>query len=140
MSDRQQGHAEGSREEVFAPPVRDVYQELGPVLGDVACPCSTGLNREISVMDMGIVTSAHEEHDVLTVTLQLTEPACIFGLGIAERVKAKVAASRPDLSGVRVRFEYGDDVWTEDRLSPRGRRLLALRRAQDTSPSSPLVD
>jgi metal-sulfur cluster biosynthetic enzyme len=87
-------------------------------------------------MDMGIVSSAHEHNGILDVTLQLTEPACIFGLGIAENVQRTLQRERGDISEVRVSFDYSEDVWTEERLSAVGRKKLELARLRDREADS----
>ena len=107
--------------------------ELERTLENVECPCAAGLNRGIGVVDMGLIQQAERVGNVVEIGLQLTEPACIYGLGIAEEIESAIKAGDPSVEAVRITFLYSEEIWSEDRLSAAARERLAFVRRQDVA-------
>ena len=98
------------------------------LLGDVVCPCSAGLGRPFSVVEMDIVREVTETDSEVDIVLELTDPTCPFGLAIADAVEGRLG-SMIDGRKVNVTFTFGDDdLWSEERMvGPATDRLRRIR-------------
>ena len=99
-------------------------------LQGVGGPCSAGLGRAVSTIEMGIVRQVVESATEVTVAVELTDPTCPFGLAIADMIQNQLKQGA-DERRVVVRFEMSDDLWTEDRLDEAAARRLAVIREAD---------
>ena len=108
----------------------DLEAAAWEALGDVKDPCSLAAGCAMSLVEMQIVKSVEERGGGLVVTLQLTEPSCLFSFHIAEDVKRRLAdALGPDLP-TEVRLSHDPRrIWTEDMILPEARKRLTMFRA-----------
>ena len=107
--------------------------EWDETLARVACPCSSAMSRELSIVDMGLVRELQRVGDTVEIAIELTEPSCIFGFSIAEEIERTLKAEHPDVSEVRVTFAEWQGIWTEDRITPAARARLERIRRRDAA-------
>lgn len=91
-------------------------------LRSVYDPCCA--EREISIVDMGLIRSVSEENAAVRVELMLTSGWCPFAANIVETIRQRLT----DLDGVddaSVEITW-DEAWTMDRLSDGARRKLVF--------------
>ena len=91
-------------------------------LGDVYDPCCA--ERGLSVVDMGLVEDVHIEGSRVRVDLVLTTGWCPFVASLSTTIPERLRR----LDGVddaEVNVVW-DPVWTEERLSPKGRAELSM--------------
>jgi metal-sulfur cluster biosynthetic enzyme len=91
-------------------------------LGDVYDPCCA--ERGLSVVDMGLVEDVHIEGSHVRVDLVLTTGWCPFVASLSTTIPERLRR----LDGVddaEVNVVW-DPVWTEERLSPKGRAELSM--------------
>lgn len=91
-------------------------------LREVYDPCCA--DRDISVVDMGVVEAVHVDGSHVRVDLVLTTGWCPFVAALSDVIPARLRR----LDGVEtVAVEVvWDPVWTPDRLSPSAREKLSL--------------
>jgi len=108
-------------------------------LGDVYDPCCA--ERGLSVVDMGLVEDVHIEGSRVRVDLVLTTGWCPFVASLSTTIPERLRR----LDGVddaEVNVVW-DPVWTEERLSPKGRAELSMPleqlipTARPASPATP---
>lgn len=109
-------------------------------LGDVSDPCSVAVGCAISLVDMQIVQSIVATDDGVRVTLQLTEPSCIFAFHICEEVETRLHDALGADADVEVRLAHDyPTVWTEDSIAPAARkRLQEVRERRRLIPLHPI--
>ena len=80
----------------------------------------------INIVDLGLVYDIRGDADRLELVMTFTSEACPAGPVIAEAAEDAVAAlpEKPQIA-VTITFE---PLWTLDRITPKGRELLAMRR------------
>jgi metal-sulfur cluster biosynthetic enzyme len=89
-------------------------------LSEVYDPCCR--EKGLSVVDMGLVRSVHENGGDVRVELLLTSGWCPFAAGVLTEIKDRIEA-QPGVTAADVEIVW-DEAWTTDRLSPRAARLL----------------
>jgi metal-sulfur cluster biosynthetic enzyme len=89
-------------------------------LSDVYDPCCR--EKGISVVDMGLVRSVHENGGEVRVELLLTSGWCPFAARVLTEIKDRIEA-QPGVTAADVEIVW-DEAWTTDRLSPRAASLL----------------
>ena len=89
-------------------------------LSDVYDPCCR--EKGISVVDMGLVRSVHEDGGQVRVELLLTSGWCPFASRVLTEVQERIEA-QPGVAAAEVEIVW-DEAWTTDRLSGRAARLL----------------
>ncbi len=93
---------------------RDIYQALHEVLDP-----EVGVN----VVDLGLVYEVtHQDGDV-RVRMTMTTPACPLGSLLHDEVEGAIRDRLPDARSVEVEITF-DPPWTQDRITPEGRRQL----------------
>lgn len=110
--------------------------QLWNALGKVPDPCMWRAGRDLSILDMGIVRRVEATGPQVTVELVFTDPTC----GQEDHIMASIETALCALPGVeRVSFEIGClPVWTNERLSPRARRVFAEDRERRRERSADL--
>ncbi len=110
--------------------------QLWSALGSVRDPCMWRAGRDLSILDMGIVRRVEAKGPSVTVELVFTDPTC----GQEDHIMASIEAALCALPGVEsVSFEIGClPVWTNERLSPRARRVFAEDRQRRRESSADL--
>ena len=108
-------------------------------LGDMYDPCCA--ERGLSVVDMGLVEDVHIDGSRVRVDLVLTTGWCPFVASLSTTIPERLRR----LDGVddaEVNVVW-DPVWTEERLSPKGRAELSMPleqlipTARPASPATP---
>lgn len=99
----------GDRAEAVVDALRGVYD-----------PCCA--EREISVLDMGLLRDVAVDEDGAKIELILTSGWCPFVLDLVSKVEEAVRAV-PEIGDAAVEVVW-DEAWTSDRLSDDARRKL----------------
>ena len=89
-------------------------------LSDVYDPCCR--EKGISVVDMGLVRSVHEDGGQVRVELMLTSGWCPFASRVLTEIQQRIEA-QPGVAAADVEIVW-DEAWTTDRLSERAAGLL----------------
>jgi metal-sulfur cluster biosynthetic enzyme len=89
-------------------------------LADVYDPCCR--EKEISIVDMGLVRSVDVSGNTVKVELLLTSGWCPFAARVLTDVHDSIAR-RPGVDAVEVEIVW-DEAWTTDRLSASARGKL----------------
>ncbi len=89
-------------------------------LSDVYDPCCR--EKGISVVDMGLVRSVHEDGGQVRVELLLTSGWCPFAARVLTEVQQRLEA-QPGVNAAEVEIVW-DEAWTTGRLSGRAAALL----------------
>lgn len=107
------------------------------VLDEVKDPCSEAMNRPLGLMEMGLVRGVVIDGTVVSISLCLTEPTCLYSFQIAETIE-KALKDQFDLDELEVRVsfvrEVADQIWSEERMTAGARTNLTLARRRDQSP------
>jgi len=101
-------------------------EEVLAALGEVVDPCSVAAGAPLSLLDMGLVRGWRLTLDgTLEVRLDVTAPVCLMAGHFVADARERLGA----LAGVRaveIRIEPSGE-WSPERISDRGRELLARR-------------
>jgi metal-sulfur cluster biosynthetic enzyme len=97
------------------PTIEDVYSELRQVY-DPEIP--------VNIVDLGLVYDVQLQGDACNIKMTLTSQACPEARHIPEVVKRRVAEIQ-GLGSCQVEIVW-DPMWTPQRISPNGRRILGL--------------
>jgi metal-sulfur cluster biosynthetic enzyme len=89
-------------------------------LSDVYDPCCR--EKDLSVVDMGLVRSVHEDGGQVRVELMLTSGWCPFASRVLTEIQQRIEA-QPGVAAAEVEIVW-DEAWTTDRLSERAAGLL----------------
>lgn len=98
----------------------DAPQWALDALSDVYDPCCR--EKDISVVEMGLVRSVRAAAGHVRVELLLTSGWCPFAARVLSEVQDRIEA-QPGVSSAEVEVVW-DEAWTTDRLSPRAAGLL----------------
>jgi metal-sulfur cluster biosynthetic enzyme len=101
------------------------------VAGEIHDPCSIQLGCPLTLTEMKLIESVEFVDDHLRVTLQLTEPTCMFVFRIGDAIKARLRERLDGLGETEVLIGEcrTDEVWTEEMIGKAAReRLEAARR------------
>lgn len=99
----------------------DVLPQVLDALRDVYDPCCR--EKEISVVDMGLVRNATQHADgSARVELLLTSGWCPFAVHLLDEIQERVN-ELPGMERADITIVW-DEAWTTDRLSPDARRKL----------------
>lgn len=101
-------------------PGNERARRITDALREVYDPCCA--ERQISVVDMGLVRDVVITDDDAAVRLILTSGWCPFVVDLVARVRERVAAL-PEVGEATVEVVW-DEAWTTERLSPEARRKL----------------
>jgi metal-sulfur cluster biosynthetic enzyme len=101
-------------------PPTAVDPQVVEVLRDVYDPCCA--DRGISVVDMGLLHTAHVHDGAARVELVLTSGWCPFATRVLSEVKQAVETV-PGVETAEVELVW-DETWSPDRLSDRARSKL----------------
>ncbi len=101
-------------------PAYEVSEVILDALGTVYDPCCK--EKEISVVDMGLIESVELDGEGAKVELVLTSGWCPFAVDLLSMIQDKVE-SLPEVAGARVEIVW-DKVWSPDRLSEPAREKL----------------
>lgn len=118
-----------------------IHADVMRALGTVIDPCSVFNRTHMSLVDLGMVDEvAVGEEGRVHVRLLLDDPTCIFFFEI-HRLLTEAVSSVKGVTEIDVEIK-ADEVWTEDRISPRGRarieRIRSERRRACDSPGGPV--
>ncbi len=94
-------------------PTPEVSEAILDALRTVYDPCCK--EKEISVVDMGLIESVHLDGEAAKVELVLTSGWCPFAVDLLGMIQAKVE-SLPGIEGVEVEIVW-DKAWSPERLS-----------------------
>jgi metal-sulfur cluster biosynthetic enzyme len=100
--------------------VAELADRVVEVLRGVYDPCCR--DREISVVDMGLLHAVAVDGDEAKVELVLTTGWCPFVLDLVQSIQERVQ-SLPEIGDATVDVVW-DEAWTSDRLSEDARRKL----------------
>lgn len=113
-------------------------------LGTVIDPCSRHNGTWLSFVDLGMVEGVIDEGDGrVRVRMLLDDPVCLFMVDIQSEVR-QAAESVPGVESVAIEI-IGDQLWTQDRLTPETKEKIArwqqirAERAARLNGSSPLL-
>jgi len=101
-------------------PAPEVSEIILDALRTVYDPCCK--EKEISVVDMGLIESVELDGEGAKVELVLTSGWCPFAVDLLSMIQDKVE-SLPEVAGARVEIVW-DKVWSPDRLSEPAREKL----------------
>jgi len=101
-------------------PASEVSEVILGALRTVYDPCCK--EKEISVVDMGLIESVELDGEGAKVELVLTSGWCPFAVDLLSMIQDKVE-SLPEVAGARVEIVW-DKVWSTDRLSEPAREKL----------------
>jgi len=101
-------------------PSSEVSEVILDALRTVYDPCCK--EKEISVVDMGLIESVELDGEGAKVELVLTSGWCPFAVDLLSMIQDKVE-SLPEVEGARVEIVW-DKVWSPDRLSEPAREKL----------------
>lgn len=97
-------------------------EEVIRALDGIYDPCCA--EREISVVDMGLVESVEIRDEHVRIELVLTSGWCPFAARVLEMAKEEVG-KLPDVESVEVEVVW-DPAWTPERMSQQARDKLRL--------------
>jgi metal-sulfur cluster biosynthetic enzyme len=101
--------------------------EIAAALEAVQDPCSVAAGAPMSLLDMGLVRGWEVSPDGdLDVRLDVTAPVCLMAGHFVADAQARLSAI-DGVGEVTVRIDPSGD-WSPERISARGRELLAARR------------
>jgi metal-sulfur cluster biosynthetic enzyme len=89
--------------------------------------CSLFNRTDLNIVEMGLVQGVEHDGRRVRVTLQLTDPLCLYFFEIGQRIR-EVLAALPGIEEVEV-ATTPDALWTPDRLAPAAAARLARLRA-----------
>jgi metal-sulfur cluster biosynthetic enzyme len=119
-------------------------QEVLEKLGTVIDPCSRHNGTWLSFVDLGMVEEVVDDGaGAIRVRMLLDDPVCLFMVDIQSEVR-KAAESVAGVESVAIEI-IGDQLWTQDRLTPETKAKIArwqairAERAVQRNPSSPLL-
>ncbi len=104
---------DGMGPESVEEPASEVSEAILDALRTVYDPCCK--EKEISVVDMGLIESVHLDGEAAKVELVLTSGWCPFAVDLLGMIQAKVE-SLPGIEGVEVEIVW-DKAWSPERLS-----------------------
>lgn len=119
--------------ESSVPAASEAIAAAWEVAGEIHDPCSIQLGCPLTLSEMNLIQSVEFVEDHLRVTLQLTEPTCMFVFRIGDAIKDRLRERLDGLGETEVLIgEYQtDDVWTEEMIGKAAReRLEAARRGR----------
>lgn len=91
-------------------------------LNDVPDPCMVAAGAPTSIIELGLVDEVRVEGTTAHIEISLTEPGCPFTHHIVAEI-TDAAAAIDGIDEVVVTPRWAP-LWTEDRLTPEGRRKL----------------
>ena len=94
-------------------PASEVSESILEALRTVYDPCCK--EKEISVVDMGLIESVNLDGEAAKIELVLTSGWCPFAVDLLSMIQAKVE-SLPNIEGVEVEIVW-DKAWSPERLS-----------------------
>jgi metal-sulfur cluster biosynthetic enzyme len=108
----------------------DWDRHVRAVLESVPDPCSVAAGASVSLADMGLVRGweVSPEGDV-DILLDVTSPVCLMAGHFVAELQTQLEKI-PDLGVVTVRIDPSG-TWSPERISDRGRALLAARHGPD---------
>jgi len=106
-------HTEGSGSASSEEPASEVSEAILDALRMVYDPCCK--EKEISVVDMGLIESIHLDGEAAKVELVLTSGWCPFVVDLLRMIQDEVE-SLPSIKGVEVEIVW-DKAWSPERLS-----------------------
>lgn len=109
----------------------DAIAAAWEVAGQIHDPCSIQLGCPLTLTEMKLIESVEFADDHLRITLQLTEPTCMFVFRIGDAIKARLRERLEGMAETEVLIGEcrTDDVWTEEMIGKSAReRLEAVRR------------
>jgi metal-sulfur cluster biosynthetic enzyme len=98
----------------------DTATTIMDALRDVYDPCCE--DRQLSVVDMGLIEDIHVDDDRAAIDLVLTSGWCPFMVPLVDTIRDRISAL-PSVADVDVRLVW-DTAWTSDRLTPLARERL----------------
>jgi metal-sulfur cluster biosynthetic enzyme len=102
------------------------------ILDGIHDPCSIQFGCPLSLAEMGLVKGVTTEGQTVKVSLQLTEPTCMFTFRIAEEIEARMSERFGPTVETKVNIlgpADADEIWTEEEMRPAARaRLQSWRR------------
>jgi metal-sulfur cluster biosynthetic enzyme len=109
---------------VSAPDEQQVWDALERVID----PCSAFNGTHLSLVELGMIEAVTIERGDVEVLLFLDDPTCVLFFEINRMISEEVGALE-GVSAVSVKLK-ADEVWTEDRMTERGRSRLQAVRSQ----------
>jgi metal-sulfur cluster biosynthetic enzyme len=106
------------RNAVQTPEVEDVMAALRQCYD----PCCR--EKQISVVDMGLIEEVQIDGDDIAIRLVLTSGWCPFAMHLLDDMQQQVAAL-PGVASVKVNIDWGP-TWSPARLSPEAQAKLRL--------------
>jgi metal-sulfur cluster biosynthetic enzyme len=102
----------------------DVFAALDTVLD----PCSVFNGTRLSLVELGMIDTVTIEDGKVHILLFLDDPTCMLFFEINRMLDEAVMAV-PGVTKVSVEIK-ADDIWTEDRMTSKGRTRLEAFRAR----------
>jgi metal-sulfur cluster biosynthetic enzyme len=104
----------------------DWNQQVRAVLESVPDPCSVAAGASVSLLDMGLVRGWEvSPAGQVDIRLDVTSPVCLMAGHFVAEVQARLEKV-PGLGTITVRIDPSGS-WSPERISERGRELLAAR-------------
>jgi metal-sulfur cluster biosynthetic enzyme len=103
------------------------------VLDGIYDPCSIQLGCPLSLTEMGLVKKVGADGGQVRVSLQLTEPTCMFTFRIAEEIEARMTARFGPATETKVEIlgpKDIDEIWDEEEIEPAALARLRKFRAE----------
>jgi metal-sulfur cluster biosynthetic enzyme len=97
-------------------------------LNGIVDPCSAAMAEPIGLADLGLVERLEMQGGRVDIELVPTSPHCLF-VGLFEEEIASRVGALDWVESVNVRFDEGETIWDESRVSAAARARLARRRA-----------
>ena len=114
----------------------DLEAGIRTCLEKIYDPCSVTAGTPISIYDMGLLAGwTLSEAGKLTVTLCVTYGACTMAPHFVRTTEESISAL-PGIREVEVVVDH-EVIWSQSRLSPKGRDLLANRPHRFTAKDMP---
>lgn len=102
----------------------DILERSYAALKTFVDPCSEGIGRPVSVVDLGLIEGVRMDGDAIHVNFCPTGPSCFFQISMMQEMERLVS----EAVGMRCEVTISDEVWTPDRMSapPTHHQLLPI--------------
>ena len=104
------------------------HGEVFAAIDTVLDPCSVFNGTRLSLNELGMIDRVTIEDGRVHILLFLDDPTCMLFFEINRMLDEAVSAV-PGVTKVSVEIK-ADEIWTEDRMSPKGRTRLEAFRAR----------
>jgi metal-sulfur cluster biosynthetic enzyme len=121
----------------MATQANDIDEAITQALDRVYDPCSVGINRPMSLREMGLIRGWDVDDDGrVTVRMCVTAPVCQMAPHMTEAVREELERI-PGVASAQAHIDH-HVLWTPEMMSPAGRDKLASQRAAAERAAGPV--